>query len=115
AGQGVIGYAGSMRKLGWLGVILAGIVAGYAVLLVVLGAVLDGVVAERVRARMAAALDAEVTIGGVEVSLLGGFVELRDVRVVRASGGHLELGIEEIGVRVAPLGWAVIRREPGEV
>lgn len=104
-----------MRKLRRFGVLAIAIAGGYLACLAVLGVVLQGVVSRRIADRLAAALDARVTVGSASVGLVTGEVELRNVHVEREQGGHLELDIELVHADVAVLGWAVIDREPEHV
>lgn len=101
-----------MRKL-----IIAAVTAfaGYVLLLVVLGFVVQGCVADRVQARLAESLDADVTIESTSVSLLRGKVELGGIHVVRERGGHLELTIDRLEADMAGWGWMVFDRDPRAV
>jgi hypothetical protein len=96
-----------MRHRRWL-VGLAAAPVLYLALLVVLGFALRGYVTDKVRDRLELALDADVAIGDSSLSLLRGKLRLEDVRITRDHGGHVEVDVEEIDVKLAPLGWAAV-------
>jgi hypothetical protein len=91
-----------MRRL-LVGLVTAAAV--YLLALFVLGFALGGWVGGRVRDRLAAALDADVTVGDASLSLLRGRIELSDIRVHRDHGGTVDIEIDRIDASVAPLGW----------
>jgi hypothetical protein len=101
-----------MRKL-----IIAALTAlvSYVLLLVVLGFAIQGCVSDRMRARLAESLDAEVTIESTSVSLLRGKVELRGIHIVRERGGHLELTIDRLEADMASWGWMAFDHDPRAV
>jgi hypothetical protein len=112
---GQLSYDARMGKLRRFMVLALAVWGTYLLLLIGLGVALRGRVAERVEQRMAAALDAEVEVGRVSLSLLTGSIELGDIRVERRQGGHVAIQIERIEVDVAPLGWVIFDREPEHV
>jgi hypothetical protein len=92
----------------------AGIVAVpavYLVSLVVLGLALRGCVTDRVRDRLAHALDADVTIGDSSLSLLRGTLTLEDVQVTRDHGGHVGIDIDRVDVDLASMGLVIFDRD----
>lgn len=101
-----------MRKL-----LIGGLTAlvSYVLLLVVLGFAVQGCVSDRMRARLAESLDADVTIESTSVSLLRGTVELRGIHIVRERGGHLELTIDRLEADMASWGWMAFDRDPRAV
>jgi len=84
----------------------------YLVVLAALGWVLEDHVAGKVEQRMAEALDAEVEVGAVSLGLIGGHIEVRDVRIERRHLGHLDLTIDQVNIDTAPLGWVAVDRAP---
>lgn len=101
-----------MSKIGrYLGIGLV-VVGGYLALLVGLSFALDGCAADMVEERLEAALDADVEVGEVSLSLLRGHIEVRNITVHREHMGRLDLTIERIDVDTAPLGWVIIDRDP---
>ena len=83
----------------------------YAALLVVLGFALRGWVTEKVRARLATALDATVTIEDSSLSLLFGNIELEDVHIVREHGGTADIHVAHIDADLAPFGLMLLDRD----
>ena len=104
-----------MRRIHKIGLWSAGAIAGYLLVLVVLGAVVSGMVARDVRARLAASLDAEAEVGGASVSLVRGAAAIRDLAVRREHDGHLTLTVDALALDLAPLGAVLWDREPRAV
>ena len=90
-------------------------VLGYLAALVILSVALEGTVKRRVELRMAKSLDAYVSVGSVELSLIRGEVVLRDVRIRRHHGGEMRLNMRTVRLSVAPLGVAAVRRSLSRV
>lgn len=94
------------RRRRWLGITLGSLVAAWLAFVALGGLVLRGCVEERARERIAAALDAEVTIGSSSLSVWRGRVELEDVVAVRSHGGAATLRIERVEAELA--GWGLL-------
>lgn len=101
-----------MNKLGRYAAVALAVGGGYLVLLFSLSFVLDGCAADRIEARLAEALDAEVKVGSVSLSLVRGHIAIRDVEIRREHLGHLDITIERLDVDTAPLGWLAVDRTP---
>ena len=95
-----------VRRRRWLGILLGSLGAAYLGFIALGGLVLRGCVEDRARDRIAAALDAEVTIGSSSFSVWRGRVELEDVVAVRKQGGAVELRIDQVEAELA--GWGLI-------
>lgn len=98
-----------------IGLGLAVFAAAYLVVLVIAGWIAAGVVADKIQARLAGSLDAEVRVGGAEVGLISGAVRVNDLHLERRKLDSLELDIEGLEVDIAPLGWVLFDREPRRV
>jgi hypothetical protein len=96
-------------------VIAAGVVAGYLLLLVLVGLVLGGYVKKKVRARLAGSLEADVEIEDASVSLLRGKVTLRGIKIERHRGGTIVIEVDRVDAGIAPLGWAIVNSDPRRV
>lgn len=94
-----------------LGLGLAVFVAAYFILLVVVGWIAAGVVADKIQARLAGSLDAEVRVGGAEVGLISGTVRVKDLHLERNKIDTLALDIAGLEVDVAPMGWVLVDRD----
>lgn len=88
--------------------LIGGAASTYALLLLLGGVAFEGCLEDRVRDRLARALDAEVTIGDASLSVWRGRVALEDVVARRVEGGAMELVVETIEVEVAGWGAAVV-------
>ena len=99
------------RRRRWLGILFGSLAAGYLGFLVLGGLLLRGCVEDRAAERIAAALDAEVTIGSSSFSVWRGRVELEDVVAIRKHGGAVELRIDSIEADVAGLGRILLDRD----
>jgi hypothetical protein len=99
------------RRRRTLGILLGSLAAAYLGFLALGGLVLRGCVEEGARARIAEALDAEVTIGSTSFSVWRGRVELEDVVAVRRHGGTVELRVDAIEAELAGWGRVLIDRD----
>lgn len=104
-----------VRAIARIGVGLAVLAAAYLVILVVVGWVAGGVVADKIQARLAGSLDAQVTVGDADVGLISGAVTVEDLHLERTKIDTLELIVDRLEVDIAPLGWVLIDREPRQV
>jgi hypothetical protein len=68
----------------------------------------------RVQATLAAALGAKVRLGGVDLGLVRGRLELAELELERASPGALRVALHHARLEVAPLGLALWRRDRAE-
>ncbi len=103
-----------MRKRVALG--LGGLCLVYLLTLLVLSYALQDRVEGRVRERLSYILRADsVEIDEVDVSLLRGRVVLRGVHAKRSSIGMASLAIEEVDIRLPPMGLALFDRDPSRV
>jgi hypothetical protein len=93
------------RRRSRIAVALGAAALAYLAFLALGGLIFAGCVEDRVRERLAAALDSEVTIGSTSFSLWRGRVELEDVVAVRKGGG-LELRVDSVDADVA--GWGAV-------
>ncbi len=82
----------------WLGVLL---IAGFAG---------RGCVRQAVRERLATTLNGTAEVGAVSLALIRGRGELRNVTVVRDTGGDLRLHIDQADFEIAPLGFGLFTR-----
>lgn len=104
-----------VRRIHKIGLWAGGVIAAWLVLLIVLGALADGMVARGVRDRLAEGLDAEAEVGGASVSLLRGRASIRDIAVRREHDGHLTLALDSVALDLAPLGAVLWDRAPRAV
>lgn len=92
-----------------------GVLAVYLLLLLVGGWVFGGVVKDRVVARLADSLRAEVTIADARLGLLRGRLEFEGLAVRRSDVGTLALDVAKVRCDLRPLGAALISRECGDL
>jgi len=95
--------------------VAVGAVAGYLLLLVLVGFVLDGYVQRKVRDRLSDSLQADVEIGEASVSLLRGKVSLRGLKIERNRGGTILIEVDSVDANIARLGWSMFDNEPRSV
>jgi len=81
----------------------------------VVGFVLDGYVARKIRERLAGSLRAKVDIADASVSLLRGKVALRGLTIERRRGGTVLIEIDSVDAGIAPLGWVLFDRDARRV
>lgn len=89
--------------------------AAYLVILVIAGWIAAGIVADKIQARLAGSLDAEVRVGDAEIGLISGAVVVTDLHLERNKIDTLSLDIRRLEVDIAPLGWVLFDREPRSV
>ena len=96
--------------------IVAGVVAAWLVLLVVLGFTYRGRTARGVAARFGDSLQGTATFGGADLALVRGGLSLERLAVRRDDAiGTLSLEIADVGCDLPPLGLALVDRECGEL
>lgn len=93
---------------------VAGGAAGYLAVLLIAGWLVPGCVAERMKRRLAASLDAEVEIGDVDLDLLGGNIIVRDLHIVRDRGA-VDITIDRADATIASFGRVIYDRDLGAV
>ncbi len=86
-----------------------GLVLWFAVLFVA-GFAARGCVRQAVRERLATTLRGNAEVGSISLSLIRGQAELRDVTVVRDTGGDLRLHVAQANFEIAPLGFGLFTR-----
>jgi hypothetical protein len=99
------------RRRRTLGILVGSLTAAYLGFLALGGLVLRGCVERGARERIAAAFDAEVTIGATSFSVWRGRVELEDVVAVRKHGGTIELHIDSVEAELAGWGRVLFDRD----
>lgn len=96
-----------------LGKVLRGIAIAAAVWLLTLfiaGFAARGCVRSSVQERLSTTLGGRADVGKVSLGLIAGNVELRDVDVVRDTGGDLKLHVSQVQFSMAPLGFGLFSR-----
>jgi len=99
------------RRRRTLGILVGSLAAAWLGFLALGGVLFRGCVEEGARKRIAAALDAEVSIGSSSFSVWRGRVELEDVVAVRTRGGTVELKIDAVEADLAGWGWILFDRD----
>lgn len=99
------------RRRRTLGILVGSLAAAWLGFLALGGFMLRGCVERGARERIAAALDADVTIGATSFSVWRGRVELEDVVAVRKHGGAVELRIDSVEADLAGWGWVLFDRD----
>lgn len=94
---------------------VAGALAAYLAVLIVLGVALRGTVARKVRDRLAVSLDGQAAVGEARLDLVRGHATVRGLVVERQHLGTLRLAIDRVDVELAPLGAVVFAHEPRQV
>ncbi len=99
------------RRRRTLGILVGSLAAAYLGFLALGGVLLRGCVEDGARERLAAALDAEVSIGATSFSVWRGRVELEDVVAVRKHGGTIELRMDSVEAELAGWGRVLFDRD----
>lgn len=99
-----------MRNAAKVGIGLIFLAVVYLLVLLVVGRVAGGVVADQIQERLERSLDAEVRVGDARVGLITGGVTIRDLEIERTRIDHFGVAMEQLDVELAPLGWALIDR-----
>lgn len=97
--------------------IIAGcVVVGWIVLLAVLGPVLAGREQRNIEARVGESLQATATVGTTDLGLVGGELVLTGLAIKRDDVvGHLALDVDRVSCDLAPLGWALVDHDCGDL
>src|SRR4051812_9501526 len=96
--------------------IVAGVVAAWLILLVVLGLLRGGRIARGVADRLGESLQGTATFEGSDLSLVRGRLELERVTVRRDDAiGQLSLDVAGVRCELPPLGLALVDRECREL
>jgi len=90
---------------------LAVFVAAYFIVLVIVGWIAAGIVADKIQARLAGSLDTRAKVGDAEVGLISGTVRVNDLHLERNKIDTLELDISGLEVDIAPMGWVLVDRD----
>ncbi|MCA9677906.1 MAG: hypothetical protein H6709_16485 [Kofleriaceae bacterium] len=94
---------------------LAGLLAIYVLALLVVGWAARGCARERARDRLARSLQAEVTIGDLDLGLVTGAIAVGHLHVRRDARGHFQLDVDRVDVDLLPLGLGLIQDGVGDV
>lgn len=102
-----------LRKLA---IVSVAVLAGWLALLVVLGFALGRHQEGATREQLAESLRADVTIASSDLALIRGAWQLKGLAVRRADDvGMLALDVKAVRCELAPLGWALVDRDCGEL
>lgn len=94
----------------------SGVLAGWLVVLLVIGLALSGRQERKTRERLAESLQATVTIADSDLALIRGRWTLDGLALRRADRiGTLALDVAGVRCELAPLGWALVDRSCGEL
>lgn len=104
-----------MRRLRQLGGGLVGLAVLWLLALVLIGWLGDGCARRRAEARIAGSLNAEVSIGSLDLGLVRGDAAVRDLRIERERLGLFRLGIDELDVDFDPLGLVLVQDDVGAI
>lgn len=99
------------RRRRTLGILVGALATVWIGFLALGGLALRGCVERGARDRIAAALDAEVTVGATSFSVWRGRIELEDVVAVRKHGGAVDLRIDSVEADMAGWGWVLFDRD----
>ena len=92
------------------------VVAGWIILLAVLGPVLAGREQTHVVERVGESLQATASVGTTDLGLVGGSLVLDRLAVRRDDAiGHLALDVDQVRCDLAPLGWALVDHDCREL
>lgn len=99
-----------MRNAAKVGIGLIFLAVVYLLVLLVVGRVAGGVVADQIQERLGRSLDAEVRVGGAKIGLITGEVTISDLEIERSKVDHFSVAMKQLDVEIAPMGWALIDR-----
>jgi hypothetical protein len=88
----------------------AGALALWGVALLIIGALFGGPVGDRVSRRIAGSLLAQATLGGSDLALVRGWLELDALKVRKDDVGTLAVDVDTIRCELPPFGGALISR-----
>jgi len=103
------------RTLRRISVGVAGAALAWVALLGVIGWLGDGCARARTEGHLAESMRAKVTLGSMDLGLVTGSAELRDLRIERQDQGVFRIAIQRLDADLPPLGLALVSREIGEV
>ena len=99
-----------------VGIIVAGAFALWLVVLLVLGIALSSRQARRTQERLAESLQAQVTLGDVDLALIRGRQTIESLSIKRDDTiGYMHVDVASVRCELAPLGWAIIDRDCREL
>ncbi|HTL33321.1 MAG TPA: hypothetical protein VL326_09360 [Kofleriaceae bacterium] len=96
--------------------VIVGAFALWIITLLILGAVLGGRYARSTEARVGESLQASATVASSELALIRGRLTLQNLAVRRDDAvGHLAIDVTDVRCELAPMGWALVDRDCGEL
>lgn len=102
-----------LRRMAWVTI---GGVALWLVFLLVLGSLMAGRQAAATEQRVGASLQAVAKVGRCDLALVRGRMTLENLTVRRDDPvGHLSLDVDRVRCELAPLGWALVDHDCGDL
>ena len=99
-----------------IAIVTAGAVVLWLVVLAILGAVLSGRYARSTESRLGESLQATATVARSDLALIRGRLTLENLAVRRDDViGHLSIDVINVRCELAPMGWALVDRDCGEL
>jgi hypothetical protein len=99
-----------------IAIVTVGAIGLWLVILVILGAVLGGKYARSTEKRLGESLQAQATVRSADLALVRGRLTLDNVIVRRDDTvGHLAIDVTDVRCELAPLGWALVDRDCGDL
>jgi hypothetical protein len=96
--------------------VITGVVAAWLITLAILGAVFGDRQRRNTGDRIATSLQAQVNIGECDLALVRGRLTLGSLAIRRDDVvGHLAIDVRDVRCELAPLGWALVDRDCGEL
>ena len=96
--------------------VIVGAFALWSIVLLVLGAVLSGRYERNTEERIGTSLQATAKIASTDLALVRGQLTLDNLTVRRDDlVGHLSIDVTHVRCELAPLGWALVNRDCGEL
>ena len=94
----------ALRRAAKIGIGVGATFATWTTAVFVTGFASRGCVEERMRARLAESLDADVRIADLDLALVRGEVGFEGLAIDRDHDGHLHVGVDHLDAGIAPLG-----------
>jgi len=99
-----------------IAIVTAGVVTLWLVVLAILSVVLSGRYGRNTEERIGTSLQAEAKVASCDLALVRGRLTLDNLAVRRDDTvGHLAIDVTNVRCELAPLGWALIDRDCGEL
>jgi hypothetical protein len=92
-----------------------GVIAAWLIAMVIVGAVYGDRIAARVTERLGESLQATATVGGADLAMIRGRLELDQLAVRKEDVGRLALDVDNVRCELAPLGVALFDGECREL